>query len=87
MGISWSIRVLATKSHIATYLYVNNRVVTNIRYSSTRAHIVLIPLSTYVVQKMFNIQLKMAHMKRRSVFTPYDSIDLVEESIASSFCP
>jgi len=26
---------------------------------------------------MFNIQLKMAHMKRRSVFTPYDSIDPV----------
>ena len=77
MGISWSIRVLATKSLVVTYLYVNNRVVTNVRYSSTRAHIVLIPLSTSTVQKMFNIKLKTAHMKRRSVFTPYDSIDLV----------
>ena len=82
MVISWSIRVLATKSHIVTYLYVNNQVVTNVRYSSTRAHIVLIPLSTSPVQKMFNIQLKMAHMKRRSVFTPYDSIDLVELFVA-----
>ena len=82
MVISWSIRVLATNSHIVTYLYVNNRVVTNVRYSSTRAHIVLIPLSTSPVQKMFNIQLKMAHMKRRSVFTPYDSIDLVELFVA-----
>ena len=82
MGISWSIRVLATKSPVITDLYVNNRVVTKVRYFSTRVHIVLIPLSTSPVQKMFNIQLKMAHMKRRSVFTPYDSIDLVELFIA-----
>ena len=85
MGISWSIRVLATKSLVITDLYVNNRGVTNVRYSSTRTHIVLIPLSTSPVQKMFNIQLKTTRMKRRSVFTPYDSIDLAEPQRCFSF--